>query len=81
MSDLLKNPKEGAVLMTGLTSIQAIKTSLIAGMAAIVFVRGKKPESEIVAYARAHEVPILLTPFNMYSSCGRLFQNGLRSIR
>lgn len=81
MSDLLRNPKEGAILLTGLTSIQAIKTLLIAGMAAIVFVRGKKPGSEIIAYAREHGVPILSTPYNMYSSCGRLYKQGLRSIR
>lgn len=81
MSDLLKNPKEGALLLTGLTSIQAIKTSLIAGMAAIVFVRGKKPDSEIISYAVTHDVPILSTPYNMYSSCGRLFRRGLLSIR
>lgn len=81
MSDLLKNPKEGSLLLTGLTSIQTIRTSLIAGMAAIVFVRGKRPDSEIKSYASAHGVPILSTPFNMYSSCGRLYGKGLRSIR
>ncbi len=81
MSDLLRNPKEDALLLTGLTSIQAIKTLLIAGMAAIVFVRGKKPDSEIITYARDHNVPILSTPFNMYSSCGRLYEKGLLSIR
>ena len=81
MSDLLKNPKEGALLLTGLTSIQAVRTSLIAGMAAIVFVRGKRPEAEIVLYAKQNDVPLLSTPFNMYASCGRLYKKGLKSIR
>lgn len=81
MSDLLKYPMENALLLTGLTSIQAINTSLIAGMAAIVFVRGKNPESEVLRYAREQGVPILTTNFNMYSSCGRLYHRGLKSIR
>jgi len=80
MSDLLRKPKEGALLLTGLTSIQAINTSIIAGMAAIVFVRGKRPDNEIILHAMKHEIPVLVTPFNMFTSCGRLYENGLRSI-
>jgi predicted transcriptional regulator len=80
MSDLLRKPKEGSLLLTGLTSIQAINTSVIGGMAAIVFVRGKKPDQAIVSLARKHKIPILSTPFNMFSSCGRLYARGLRSI-
>lgn len=81
MSDLLRVPKEGALLLTGLTSIQVIHTSVIAGMAAIVFVRGKKPNDDVMAIAREHNLPLLSTEFNMYSSCGRLYSKGLKSIR
>ena len=81
MSDLLRNPKEGSLLLTGLTSIQVIHTSIIAGMAAIVFVRGKRPNEDITNLARENELPLLSTQYNMYSSCGRLFSKGLRSIR
>jgi hypothetical protein len=80
MSDLLRKPKDGALLLTGLTQIQAINTSVIAGMAAVVFVRGKRPDNEIVLHALRNEIPVLLTPFNMFSSCGRLYARGLRSI-
>ena len=81
MSDLLRNPKEGALLLTGLTSIQVIRTAVIAEMAAIVFVRGKHPDDEVRAQARLHDLPLLSTPLNMYSSCGRLHNKGLASIR
>ena len=81
MSDLLRNPKEGALLLTGLTSVQVIRTSVIAGMAAIVFVRGKKPDSDIISHAAEHDIPVLSTPCNMYTSCGRLYDKGLKSIR
>jgi predicted transcriptional regulator len=81
MSDLLRNPSEGALLLTGLTSIQAIRTSVIAEMAAILFVRGKKPDPEIIAYAKEHNITILSTPYNMYTSCGLLYSKGLKSIK
>lgn len=81
MSDLLRNPKEGSLLLTGLTSTQAIRTSVIAGVGAVVFVRGKSPDPDIISLARENEIPLLSTPFNMYASCGKLFSNGLKSIR
>ena len=81
MSDLLRNPKEGALLLTGLTGIQVIRTSVIIGMAAVVFVRGKQPDSEMKEYAQSHGLPLLSSQFNMYSSCGKLFTKGLKSIR
>jgi predicted transcriptional regulator len=81
MSDLLRLPREGAVLLTGLTSIQVIRTSVISGIVAVVFVRGKRPDQEMIAHAREHDLPLLSSPFNMYTSCGRLFSKGLKSIR
>ena len=81
MSDLLRLPREGAVLLTGLTSIQVIRTSVISGMVAVVFVRGKRPDQEMIAHAREHDLPLLSSPLNMYTSCGMLFSKGLKSIR
>lgn len=81
MSDLLRIPKEGALLLSGLNNIQVIRTSVIAGMAAVVLVRGKKPGPDMIEHAREHELPLLSSPFNMYSACGRLYSKGLKSIR
>jgi len=81
MSDLLRNLRTGALLLTGLTGVQVIRTSVIAEMAAVVLVRGKTPNDEMIQYAREHDLPLLSTPFNMYSSCGKLFSKGLKSIR
>ena len=81
MSDLLRNLKTGALLLTGLTGVQVIRTSVIAEMTAVVLVRGKKPNDEMIQHAREHNLPLLSTPFNMYSSCGGLYGKGLKSIR
>ena len=81
MSDILRNTKEGALLVTGLNSVQVIRTSIIAGMAGVVFVRGKTPSDDIIAIARDHNLPILTTNLNMYATCGKLYSRGLKSIR
>lgn len=80
MSDLLTGPINGAVLLTGLNNIQVIRTSVIAGLAAVVFVRGKRPSLEMINHANKHDLPLLSTNFTMFSSCGRLFAKGLRGI-
>jgi len=80
MSDLLTGPTNGAVLLTGLNNIQVIRTSVIAGVAAVVFVRGKRPSLEMINHANKHDLPLLSTNFTMFSSCGRLFAKGLRGV-
>ena len=59
MSDLLTGPTNGAVLLTGLNNIQVIRTSVIAGVAAVVFVIS---QAYIIYRARgvtAWNVPII----------------------
>jgi predicted transcriptional regulator len=80
MSDLLTGPTDGAVLLTGLNNIQVIRTSVIAGVMAVVFVRGKRPNTEMINHAKEHGLPLLSTNFTMFTSCGRLFAKGLRGV-
>jgi hypothetical protein len=80
MSDMLTGPTSGVLLLTGLNNIQVIRTSVIAGVAAVVLVRGKRPGPEMIAQAREHGLPLLSTGFTMFSACGRLFARGLRGV-
>ena len=72
MSDILAGAAEGSILVTGLTTVQAIRTASIAGVGAIVFVRGKRPAPEAVTLAMDQGIPILSTPCSMFVACGRL---------
>ncbi len=80
MSDMLTGQNTDTVLLTGLCNTQAIRTSVIAGVKAIVFVRKKRPAPEVIQLAVKHQLPLLLTPFTMFSSCGRLFAKGLKGV-
>lgn len=80
MSDLLAGPTVGVLLLSGLNNIQLVRTAVIAGVGALVLVRGKKPDPSMVAQARDHDLPLLSTPFTMFTACGRLFRQGLRGL-
>ena len=80
MSDMLTGRDSDAVLLTGLCNVQVIRTSIIAGVVAVVLVRGKQPTQEIITQAREHGLPLFSTPFTMFTSCGRLFSKGLRGV-
>lgn len=80
MSDILAGLSENSVLLTGLTSVQTIRTAIIAGVGAIVFVRGKIPSEEIVQLAEQNEIPLLSTPCSMFVSCGRLHAKGMTGL-
>ena len=79
MSDVLAFTHEGTLLMTGLTNPQVIRTAEVAGIAAIVFVRGKLPPSETISLAKGSGIPLLASKYTMFETCGRLHKAGLPS--
>jgi len=80
MSDVLRGPVSGSILVTGLNNTQVIRASVIANVAAIILVRKKRPDEELVARAREHGIPLVRTPHTMFMVCGKLYQAGLRGV-
>ena len=72
MSDILAGLSEGCILLTGLTTIQVIRTAMVAGVGAVVFVRDKTPPAEVVELAEDNQLPLISSPYSMFVSCGRL---------
>jgi predicted transcriptional regulator len=79
MSDVLAFTHEGTLLMSGLTNPQVVRTAEMAGIKAIVFVRGKLPPPETIALAEEKEIPLLASKYTMFETCGRVYQAGLPS--
>jgi predicted transcriptional regulator len=79
MSDVLAFSRSGALLLTGLVNTQTIHTAFIADINAVVFVRRKKPDDDMVALAREKKIPLLGTSYSMYEAAGILYKNGLFS--
>ncbi|MGD2147161.1 MAG: DRTGG domain-containing protein [Anaerolineae bacterium] len=79
MSDVLAFTHDGTLLMSGLTNPQVVRTAEMAGIRAIVFVRGKIPPPETVALAKDKNIPLLASKYTMFETCGRLYAEGLPS--
>lgn len=77
MSAVLYYHTPNSVLITGLTQPQVVRTAEISGIKLIVFVLSKRPEPSIIEMARQKKIPILSTPYCMYSASGKLYQAGL----
>ena len=77
MSDVLSFVKSESLLLTGLTNPQVVRTAEMADLAAICFVRGKKPGTETVEMAKSKDIPLLTTHLLLFESCGRLHREGL----
>ncbi len=77
MSDVLAYVKDQAVLITGLTNPQVIRTAEMMDMVCIVFVRSKRPTEEMLRLAEEHDMVVMATPKRMYEACGTLYAAGL----
>jgi serine kinase of HPr protein (carbohydrate metabolism regulator) len=77
MSDVLAFATPAVLLLTGLTNIQIFRTAQMLDIPAIVFVRGKKPDDDLLKLAKESNVPVLLTYMSMFESSGRLYGKGL----
>ena len=80
MSDVLAFAEPGALLVTGLTNSQSVRTADIADVVAIVYIRGKRPDDATVALARQLAIPVLLTDLGMVQACGILSSEGLEGV-
>jgi hypothetical protein len=80
MSDILAKISEGCVLLTGLTNIQVVRTAMISGIGAVIFVRGKTPPEDVVELAESESIPLFTSPYSMFVSCGRLYTKGITGL-
>lgn len=77
MSDVLAFIKPGAMLLTGLTNPQSIRTADVADIRVVCYVRGKQPPIETLQLAREKGITVLATPLRLYEACGMLYKAGL----
>jgi predicted transcriptional regulator len=79
MSDVLAFSQSGSLLLTGLATPQTIQTAFVADIRAVVFVRGKRPGSDVIALAHEKRIPLLGTQYSMFEASGILYRAGLPS--
>jgi predicted transcriptional regulator len=77
MSDVLRFAAPHGLLITGLATIQAVRTADVADCRAIMLVNSKRPAPDTLDLARLHGMPILVTPHPMFEACSMLATAGL----
>jgi predicted transcriptional regulator len=80
MSDVLAFGKPGLLLLTGLSNTQSVRTANIIDAKAVVYVRGKKPDTTGIELAREVGIPLLSTKLMMYTACGLLYAKGVPGV-
>ncbi len=80
MSEILAFAKSKELMITGLTNIQSIRTADIAGVSAVIYCRGKRPEKKVIDFARQKRIPVLVTHMVMFDICGILYNKGLKGV-
>jgi hypothetical protein len=78
MSVVLASPHPRALMITGLTNIQSVRTAHISGLPAIMYVRGSRPTEATIKLARDNKTVLLSTKLGMFDSCGILYSCGIR---
>lgn len=77
MSDVLAFVQNNVLLLTGLLHPQVIRTAEMLDIPAILFVRGKLPNADIIAMAKEREIVLLQTNHSLFTASGLLHEKGL----
>ncbi|MDX9724855.1 MAG: DRTGG domain-containing protein [Bacteroidales bacterium] len=80
MSDVLKVEKENVLLITGLTNLQAVRTSEMSEINCIVFARNKKAGSEIISLAKETGITLIESPYSVFRISGELYKAGIKPL-
>ncbi len=78
MSDVLAFVKDKTVLITGLTNVHVMRTAEMLDIHCVVFARGKIPPEEVLEEARELGIVVLATEHTNYTTCGLMYQAGIR---
>jgi hypothetical protein len=80
MSDVLTLKNDNLVLITGLVTLQTIRTAEMADINCIIFVRNKKASPEMVRLAMENGIDLIECKFSMFRTSGLLYQSGLKPV-
>jgi len=78
LSEVLANAPAGGVLLTTQVHMNVVAVALHAGLAAVVFTGGMRPEPAVCAKAVEEGLPLLGARESTFDLAGRLYALGLR---
>jgi predicted transcriptional regulator len=79
MSDVLAFSEPGALLITGLASLQSVHAADVADLTGLLYVGAKRPANQVLELARQRSIPLLTTRHSMFDVCAILREAGLKA--
>ena len=73
LSDVMGNAREGQVWITLQTHLNIIAVASLKDLAAVIIVRGIRPEADTIEKSNLENIPVLSTDLDTFSITGRLF--------
>lgn len=77
LSDVMGNSHEGDLWLTMQKHVNIVAVAQLNGLAGIVLVNNRKPESDTLAKAEEMGVPIITTPLQAFDAIGLLYAEGI----
>lgn len=78
LSDVLANAPVGGVLITLQVHLNVIAVASHAGLRAVIFSCGRRPEPDVVERAAEEGLALFVSPVDTFELAGRLYELGLR---
>jgi len=80
MSDILTLGDNFPMIVTGLCTMQTIRTCEMGNLDIVVFVRKKKATPEMIELAADNDMVLMECDYSMFKACGLLWEAGLKPI-
>ena len=81
MSDILRVTNfSTAVMVTGLATVQAVRTAEIANISCVVIARDKKISNDMLELAKESDISLISTPLTLFEISARLFNQGIKPV-
>ena len=74
MSDLLNAVTDTTLLVTNLSNATLVRFIELMDAPAVCLLNGAEPEDAIVSAAQRHGAALMVSPADMFETCGRLYQ-------
>lgn len=82
MSDVLtlRNCNEKTILITGLCTVQTLRTANVADIHAVIVARNKKVNQEMIDLATEFNICLIESPYSIFRCCIALHESGLKPV-
>ena len=73
VSDILDHVSDTTLLVTNLATSQLVRMAELMDLRAVCLVGGQVPEASVIAAAASRGTAILVSPYGLFETCGRLY--------